>query len=221
MGLTVHYQLRAETLSTAVARRIVERLHERAEQLPFAHVGPIQPAGDEPNDVWPEGLEVIGNDVERFDVLPNRGVYFRTLPGRGAETATIGLCAYPKTIVIEGGRRIRTKLDGWSWHTFCKTQYASNPTYGGVENFLRSHVALIELLDYARKLGLETKVDDEGRYAEHRNLAVLRQEIGEWNELVAGMVGCLKDALPGESEAPITRYPNYERLEAAGRKDKT
>ena len=41
-----------------------------------------------------------------------------------------------------------TKLKGWRWHSFCKTQYASDPRCGGVENFLRCHLCVVKLLDF-------------------------------------------------------------------------
>ena len=33
----------------------------------------------------------------------------------------------------------------YSWHSFCKTQYAGNPSLGGEANFLKAHLSLIEL----------------------------------------------------------------------------
>ncbi len=109
-----------------------------------------------------------------------------------------------------------TKVSGWFWGSFCKTQYASNPRFGGWENFRHCHVSLLALLDVAAQLGLRTKVTDEGRFASRRNLDELAQEITEWNELIAGFVGGLKDTLGGEFDAPITQFPDFEHLEARG-----
>ncbi len=33
-------------------------------------------------------------------------------------------------------RKVPTKLAGWYWGSFCKTQYASDPECGGIPNFL-------------------------------------------------------------------------------------
>ena len=41
-------------------------------------------------------------------------------------------------------------------------QYASNPDCGGVENFLRCHLAVVKLLDHAATLGILKEVSDEG-----------------------------------------------------------
>ena len=61
-----------------------------------------------------------------------------------------------------------TKLTGWNWGSFCKTQYASDPNCGGIPNFLRCHISVITLLDRMAKLpGLKVTVDDEGKYGPH------------------------------------------------------
>jgi hypothetical protein len=46
----------------------------------------------------------------------------------------------------------------------------------------------------------------------------LLRNLGENNEMVAAMVGALKDAVgcEGSIEAPITAHPQFERLEASG-----
>ena len=107
---------------------------------------------------------------------------------------------------------------GWLWTSFCKTQYASNPKLGGVENFLRCHLSLIRLLDHARELGMLKHVSDEGGYWEKRDVQALVQEVGEWNEAIAGFAGQLKDQLTGQGmEAAITRFSDFEHLEAKGR----
>jgi hypothetical protein len=57
----------------------------------------------------------------------------------------------------------------WSWRSFCKTQYASNPQLGGVQGFLRCHLSVIRLLDAAQELGILGEVNDEGGYWERRD----------------------------------------------------
>ena len=41
MGLTIHYQLKSDTRSPAQARQLVEKLRQRALDLPFAEVGEV------------------------------------------------------------------------------------------------------------------------------------------------------------------------------------
>ncbi len=60
-------------------------------------------------------------------------------------------------------------------------------------------------------------MSDEGDFFDKRDVKALVQEVGEWNEMIAGFVGQLKDRFGGQIEAAITRYPNYEHLEAKGR----
>ena len=116
---------------------------------------------------------------------------------------------------------IPTNLTHWSWSNFCKTQYASNPEYGGMNNFLKCHGLVVQMLDIAQDLGILKSVDDEGGYWESRNTQTLSQSVGNYNALVAGVVGGLKTLLTQEgieakTQAPITDYPNYEYLEAEG-----
>jgi hypothetical protein len=118
---------------------------------------------------------------------------------------------------------VRTGLSGWSWAAFCKTQYASNPTAGGVEHFLTCHLSVVRLLDAARDLGILGEVWDEGGYWESRDVKALAETVGQWNAMIAGFVGRMKDLMGGSGggsdvEAPITGYPDYEHLEADGRR---
>ena len=114
-----------------------------------------------------------------------------------------------------------TSLRGWSWKSFSKTQYASNPECGGVENFLRCHLTVVSLLDHAAKLGVLRKVSDESGFWQNRNVEALAKEVGEWNAQIAGFVGQFKDALGTDFVAEITKFPNFEHLEPEGRKGRT
>ncbi len=109
---------------------------------------------------------------------------------------------------------------GWCWQSFCKTQYASNPDLNGTENFLRCHLAVIRLLDHARDLNMLHSVSDEGGYWEKRDVKALVEEVTQWNAMIAGFVGTMKDML-GEAgrevKSEITQFPDYEHLEAKGR----
>jgi hypothetical protein len=86
-----------------------------------------------------------------------------------------------------------------------------------VANFLRCHLTVIAMLDRARQLGCLEEVDDEGGFWEKRDLPALVREIGSWNEMIAAFGGKLKDLHgPGNLEAAIAEFPNFEQLEAAG-----
>jgi hypothetical protein len=107
----------------------------------------------------------------------------------------------------------------YSWHSFCKTQYAGNPKLGGEANFLRAHLLLIELFDQIQASGATVQIRDDSRYAKHRDVDRLLGSLRDWNALVAQIVGRLGDVLqdqPGALAAPILDRPDFEHLEAKG-----
>jgi len=233
MGLTIHYSLRSATRSNDVARRIVEQLRQRALDLPLQHVGEIldlqgdqcdfeRREQDDP-DRWLliQANQPVELDDYVYNAAPSRLIAFTTSPGDGSEPANFGLCRYPRFIENRIGKRVQTKLPtGWSWQSFCKTQYASNPNVGGIESFLRCHLSVIRLLDHARELNALNEVSDEGGYFKDRDVQALVKEVGEWNSMIAGFVGGMKDLIGAQGiESQITKFPNFEHLEAEGQPD--
>jgi len=209
MGLTLHYELRSNLRTTGQVRRVLTQLHSAARDLPFDEVPPLveyEAAAGEQED-FPAGLFHATKLVDRagrLAVVPLRKlIAFRVFPGPGSESAEFGLARY--------GRQ-----PGWSWHAFCKTQYASAPQHGGEANFLRCHLGLVRLLDQAIELGLQVKVTDEGNFWERRDSAELAREVAEWNEMIAGLGGQLKDAGGNNVSGPIFKFSNFEHLEARG-----
>jgi hypothetical protein len=245
MGLTIHYEL-ATTGDEAHSRKLVQQLRQAALDLPFAHVGEIvEFQGDQcdwkqraDNDPYRWLLIQTRTDIalpltpaERrrgvrraMDVLPKRLIAFETEPGDGCEPANFGLCQFPGDVSHAEFGKLKTKLKGWSWHSYCKTQYASDPRCGGLPNFLRCHLGVVALLDEAEKLGVLGTVDDEGNFWGTRSLERLTKEVGEQSAMLAGFLGALKDAVgqtsdgAGVVEAPIAGYPNFEHLEAEGQR---
>lgn len=158
----------------------------------------------------------------------------------GAESASIGLASHPPVVlhredVIErnkdGSERGRTCGQGapiefptrrrgyYSWSSFCKTQYAGNPKLGGEANFLKAHLALIELLDQIQAVGVTLRICDDSRYAKHRDANRLLRSLRNWDAIVARIAGGLGDALgnaSGSLLAPIKDRPDFEHLEAKG-----
>jgi hypothetical protein len=231
MGLTIHYELQAATRSPKIARQFVVQLRQKALDLPFKEVGEVIDLGREEIETLDREnpfrwlmIQAEGS-VEQGDfhyrVKPLRVIAFSAQPGDGSEEANFGLAVFPKTIEVDDGsrwphrkKRIRTGLGDWSWGSFCKTQYASNPAYGGVENFLRCHLAVVKLLDHAAHLGILKEVKDEGDFWQKRDVKALAQEVGEWNTMIAGWAGRLKDAFGEGVESEIAKFPNFEHLEA-------
>ena len=233
MGLTLHYAFQSNTRSKAVARRLVEQLRQRAMDLPVRGVGEIvEAAGDDcdyqrqPRESSLRWLLIQAQEHvllcdRHVSVMPKAIIAFTIDLGDGCEPANVGLCSYPSSVTLADGKSVRTKLSGWRWSSFCKTQYASDPACGGVENFLRCHLSLVALLDHAEEIGVLGDVSDEGEFFEKRDVKALVQEIGEWNQMIAGFVGEWKDRLGGQVEAAIMRFSNFEHLEAKGRKDES
>ena len=237
MGLTIHYSLQSKTRSISKVRKLIADLRQRALDLPFAEVSDVvELSGEECNyDSYSQddprrwlliqaGSHVHPPDDDRltYQVAPEQLIAFETLPGDGCEPANFGLCKYPAFIEVEvpgtgRKRRIRTKLSGWSWSSFCKTQYASNPECGGTENFLRCHLAVVKMLDHANAIGILADVSDEGDFWTNRDMKSLAQEAGQWNVSMAGFVGQLKDLFGDDFESPITEFSNFEHLEAKDR----
>ena len=210
MGLTIHYNLHASTRSPRKARELVARLRGRALDLPFEEVGDIiELTGpecdfnhcdrDHPNR-WL--LIQAGQFVDdprhqgcSYTVTPTHVIAFSTWPGQGCEQANFGLCRYPAAIQVSDPirtwqrRTIRTKLSGWSWGSFCKTQYASNPDCGGIPHFLRCHLAVVRMLDHAKVIGVLKGVSDEGDFWDKRDVKALARNVGEWNAMLDAFTG--------------------------------
>lgn len=235
MGLTIHYTLKSSTQSMPKVRSLVEQLRQRALDLPFKEVSNLfEVTGDrcdfekcqeDDRNRWL--LIQCGQYVERgrfrFAVKPKHIVAFSAWPGEGCEEANFGLCRYPGIIQVKDQswphrtRHVRTGLSGWSWCSFCKTEFASNPEFGGLPNFLTCHLAVIATLDHAQDLGVLEHVSDEGEFWERRSLQALAESVGEWNTMLAGVVGKLNDAFGNNFESEISRFSDFEHLKAVGR----
>ena len=149
----------------------------------------------------------------------------------------------PEDEKFQEQRKITTRLGGWRWKGFCKTQYASNPECGGIPNFVRCHLFVIHLLDRIGKLpAVKVEMDDEGKYgrsyytddpwAEKRvytwhegkyDVKALVEEVGEWNEMIATTFGAIKDVAQAGGlgvDSAITEFPNFEQLEFKGQNQK-
>jgi len=188
-------------------------------------------------------------DDQRFQSVPKKGFGWHRFDWRKWDRfckKQFGRYRSPES--FKETRKVRTNLSGWHWRSFCKTQYASDPQCGGIPNFLKCHVSVITLLDRMAKLpGLRVSVDDEGKYGSstysddwkeaheagrkptyrrHKgqyNPAALAQEVGDWNTIIAGFAGAVDEALAGGGitlEAQIKDFPDFERLEFKGHKQK-
>jgi hypothetical protein len=237
MGLTIHYTLKAGD-SESKARKLIHLLHQAAQDLPFKKVGEIveltgnaceahrYDRTDPVRSLVADALEWAefdrrklphGTSSRSVEVPPINLIAFITQPGNGCDSASFGLARYPAFVQVPPDRRIPTRLGGsWRWHQFCKTQYASNPKCGGVENFLLCHLAVTALLDKAKALGLGVEVNDEGDFWSKRSVPDLVREVGAWNENIAGLFGVLQSVGGQGVQGEIQKFPNFEHLEASG-----
>jgi hypothetical protein len=228
MGLTFHYDLKTDLKNAKDVRQLVEAIRQHALDLPFAEVEEVkefkgaEAAFEDRQDpdrflkitsaiVVPDGLNLYG-------IRPSHIIAFLTMPGEGSEPAIFGFCKYPAEATLPSGNPMATDKEGWCRSAFCKTQYASDPRCGGVENFLRCHLAVVKLLDFIQQTGLATvEVEDEGGYWTNRSVEALAKEVVRYNEIVAAAIGAFRDSFEGKMiEAPITGFPTFEHLEAKG-----
>ncbi|MFO0964876.1 MAG: hypothetical protein U0793_04705 [Gemmataceae bacterium] len=181
-----------------------------------------------------------GDGKEELVNVPALHAVFFHVRIEGAESASIGLASHPPVVLhredvierdeagVERGRclgagdpiEFPTRRRGYySWHSFCKTQYAANPKLGGETNFLKAHLSLIELLDQIQAAGMKVRIRDDSRYAKHRDIDRLLRSLRDWDAMVARVVGNLGDALGDRGLtviAPIKDRPDFEHLEAKG-----
>ena len=225
MGLTVHFKLAApKDCDAAQAHEFVRAMRRRAQSFQQrGRVDKVLPIGTDHEMLrWATDYRDVPHPYHPgrrsgIDIPAEEGFLFPVEVGEDCEPLWLGLCRYPKTVLL-GGKRYRTERPGWRLGRFSKTQFASLNGWG---HFRRCHTAVVDLLAGMRHLGLAITISDEGDYWPGRSLAALRQNLDEMNGIVAAAAGALKDldeAGNGTSnvESPIFAHPQFERLEAEG-----
>jgi hypothetical protein len=224
MGLTISYRLRLIAPTIAIVQEKVAALRAIAQELGFMDVGDIvtlqgqeclidmDDDGQDPHiELKVHGSEITGIDQGgKFSFRhPSHIIGFRVIPGEGCSGADLGFRIYPD----------QENTQEWTWFSYCKTQYASNSEYGGLENFLICHLRIIHFLDAAQKMGIECDVTDNGDYWEKRDLKALVSTVTSDNQMMALIMGAFKDIATAQDatlEAPILDFPNFEYLEGEG-----
>ena len=223
MGLTIHFDLIAPPETDAArAHELVRQMRRLAQGFKQrGRLDDVRPIGHEQEALrWAEESKTVPHPWSRgcqssIDIPAEEGFLFFVGVGEDCEPLRLALCRYPKSVMM-GGKRYRTKLPGWRFHGFSKTQFAS---LHGWAHFRRCHTAVIDLLAAIRRLGLEVTISDEGDYWPGRSLPALRRNLDEMNGIVAAAAGALKDADDGEGggvQSPIFAHRDFERLEAEG-----
>ncbi len=225
MGLSIHFKLTPPPDTDAArAHELVRQMRQRAQGFKQrGRVEAVLPVGSDRESLrWALDYKDVPHPWKPgcksgIEIPAVEGFLFVVEVGEDCEPLWLGLCTYPKTVVM-GGRRYRTGMKGWQFKGFSKTQYAS---LHGWEHFRRCHTAVIDLLHALRRIGLRVEISDEGDYWPGRSVAALRQNLDQMNGLVAASAGALKDfyeTAGGESpvQSPIFAHQQFERLEAEG-----
>ena len=109
--------------------------------------------------------------------------------------------------VIHGKEHVIPAVHG-IWSSFCKTVYASNPQYGGWENFQRTDLSVLAVLEHMQQIGFTVSVDDEGDFWQSRDLVELARAVGHQDALLAGAAGLIKDAAKASGEGIDPAIPH-------------
>ena len=75
------------------------------------------------------------------------------------------------------------------WQSFCKTQQASNPNFGGVRNFLRVHRGVCAALKICEEHGFVVEVNDGAGFWGNWNTEALIWRIGASREEIESLSG--------------------------------
>jgi hypothetical protein len=224
MGLTISYRLSLIAPTIDIVQAKLQALQTIAQDLDFMQVGEIislqgKDCAIDMNDDGQDPyilLKVHGSEITGVDKKgvfsfrhPSHLIAFTATPGEGCAMADFGMRIYPD----------QDNPQEWTWSSYCKTQYASNPEYGGLDNFITSHLKIVALLDAAVSLGIACDVSDNGQYWESRDRALLASTVNEGNLFTAAIMGAFKDAATDQGAtlaAPILDFPNFEYLEGEG-----
>lgn len=224
MGVTIHFKLHRPLSPALPAVEVLNQLRRRA--LRYRTAGRV----DEILTLRTDDRALRHGRTLRFfpspgqsrwsgevALVPRMGFVLPVVVGKDCEPLWLGLARYPEGVDAPDGQNHRTGFTGWNWQGFCKTQFAS---LHGWEHFRRCHLAVIGLLEAARRLGCRVKIDDEGEYWPDRNEAKLRRNVEEMNCAIAAAAGTMKDFDKATGAAgvqsPIFAHPQFEHLEAKG-----
>jgi hypothetical protein len=215
------YSLALADATADEARTRISQLHRLAADLPLVELGPLtELQGSACNTTEDDPLLTVKNgamtidDIAAFfadrNAIPScrHLIGFSIFPAEGSHRCSFGLAIH-----AEGST-------SWQWRDFCKTQYASSPECGGLQNFLRCHQAVLQLVDHCQELGILDHACDPSGYWEHHDLEQLVKCVNEYNIFTAAAIGTVKDALAPmgySAEAPILERADFEHLEAQGR----
>lgn len=169
MGYSIHYQFKAGNRPSDEIRSVLHSLHHHAQALPFTWVDANVTELQGKDCIFsPENgtsllltLQAIQHNFATGEsIYPTHLIGFEALPRPGCEGLVIFLGQYSHN-------------ENWMATGHCKTQFASQPEYGGIANFVLAHTLVIEMLDQTQDLGILDNVFDETGYWQQRDLRCL------------------------------------------------
>jgi hypothetical protein len=171
VGGSIHFTLHLDRKHADRVGEIAASIAKLARDLGFAEVddprhlvGPACNVDDTPEPGLAWVLIQAQRQVDNQVLVPEEIHVVRTVPGAGCEPANIGLSRYVDT-------------PDWTWTGQCKTRHAAEPGVGGVDNYVRCHVALCSLLAKLQDLGVTVDVRDEVGYWTDRDAAALAERV--------------------------------------------
>jgi hypothetical protein len=220
LGLTISYSLGLTHASIEQAREKIIRLHHHASDLPLKELGDVTELEgaaccfeeDDPHFNLKHDalrLEDIAHNLDQHitETKCTHLIGFDVFPGAGCSGMSCGLATYSEEPM------------SWQWYSYCKTQYASNPEFGGIENFVKSHLSVLKILEFSQQLGILAEATDPSGYWENRDLEALIRNVTQENIFMAAIMGSLKDVLQPlgySAKAPTLDRADFEYLEAKG-----
>jgi hypothetical protein len=170
VGAFIQYTLRLDRKQAEKVADIAASIARAARELGFQRVDePLHLIGTACDvDRQPDpGLAWVLVEAQRqLDtnerLVPEELHVVQTLPGDGCDSANLGLARYVDS-------------SDWSWKGTCKL----HPHAADADAVVKSHVALCELLDQVKTLGVTVDVVDDAGYWTGRDRAALAERVSE------------------------------------------
>ena len=217
MGLTIHWEIEFEGSEGELIKkldkiydRVVEYAPMENERVDFDRAECKRRSENRINDdwfwLWIQSNRLVRKENRLIEILPECVYALSVWPMKGCEQANFSFGKFPD-------------VKKWRSQSFCKTCYSENPVL--------AHVMVCQVLHLFEKEGFAVKVEDEGDFYKpsgvygQEDFEKLSYRFGSDKKMLAALGGMLKDSMPRDWEisASIFNDPNFEHLEAEGRKE--
>jgi hypothetical protein len=196
MALSIRFSFAANTATEMHIRCLVRQLFAFSLTQPLSgHSEIVELTGNEcelPNDIGANTFLLASAQqlVERGGTLhrtsPNHIVAFTVYPAHGCEQVHFGLArATTQILSLDPFNGLRCQ---WYWQGFCKTSTAGHASCGGIKNFLKSHLLIISILEFAKTLGIHVSVEDDTKFWLHRDIEDLAMQLANDKKHVSAIL---------------------------------